>query len=73
MHYWQEQAKKAAEDSRVATERQIEAEQQRDSATKERDKALMLAEIRYQQWTGLPASLISSQIRCHARLNLLWW
>jgi len=49
MHYWQEQAKKAAEDSRIATERRLEAEKQRDAAVQERDKALMLAEIRYQE------------------------
>jgi hypothetical protein len=49
MHYWQEQAKKAAEDSRLATERRLEAEKQRDAAVQERDKALMLAEIRYQE------------------------
>lgn len=49
MHYWQQQAKKAAEDSRIATERRLEAEKQRDAAQQERDKALMLAEIRYQE------------------------
>ena len=49
MHYWQEQAKKAAEDARIATERRLEAEHVRDVAQQERDKALMLAEIRYQE------------------------
>jgi len=49
MHYWQEQAKKAAEDSRISSERRLEAERQRDIAQQERDKALMLAEIRYQE------------------------
>jgi hypothetical protein len=54
MHYWQEQAKKAAEVSRIATERRLEAEKQRDTAVQERDKALisvsaLSAEIRYQE------------------------